>query len=572
MASDMSASSGATPNVTNTLGTRLSVTEKIGFGLGDTASNILYQAWGFFLAKFYTDVFGLPTDHAAWLFLIARVWDMFFDPIIGMIADRTNTRWGKFRPYLLWIGVPYGALVYAMFVTPEWSPNAKIVYAYVTYILAAMAYSAINIPYSSLMAVITPDPKERTTLSQYRFFLAFVGKLLIATFMLPLVKFFGSNPALPGYNATLGYSQTVGYKMTMLLFGAIATVLLLITFLTTRERVIAPPAPAGSTRKDLHEFRRNAIFIIAALISIGLLIAVVVGRAGILAVFMPLRANLFMKVLAYAIVLGLIGHTAVTAMVAIWRTIRDTSFGHDIKDLSRNTPWVILFIACVFWLVHNMIHDGAIAYYFDYVGGRTKDALFSIPFGLFTLDFDRATTFMTIEVLGMMAGVFVSTPCKKYFGKKPLLIFLSMASAVMGAGFYVLPPDNFLMLSLYNFLWSILYGATPVFLFVMFADATDYHEWKFGRRATGLVTAGIMFAIKLGVAIGGFMQLKSLGLFGYVANVEQSAKAVTGIKLSLSIIPAAFILVCGIVLCFYPITDKLLTTIELDLKERKSKE
>jgi GPH family glycoside/pentoside/hexuronide:cation symporter len=474
------------PNVTKAAGTRLSVTEKIGFGFGDTASNILYQAWSFFLAKFYTDVFGLPAKHAAYLFLVARVWDMFFDPVMGMIADRTNTRWGKFRPYLLWVGVPYGALVYAMFVTPSWSPDAKIVYAYVTYILAAMAYSAINIPYSSMMAVITPDPRERTTLSQYRFFLAFVGKLLIASFMLPLVKFFGSNPQSVGYNETLGYSQVVGYKMAMAVFGAIATVLLLITFLTTRERV---HPPKGQT----------------------------------------------------------------------------STFARDLKDVSGNSAWIILFIGCVFWLIHNMIHDGAVAYYFDYVSAKGHDVWV-------TWKFDKASAFMTIEVLGMMAGVFVSTPCKKYFGKKPLVIFFAMASVVMGAGFYVLPPDNFVVLGVFNFLWSILAGAMPVFLFVMFADATDFHEWKFGRRATGLVTAGIMFAIKLGVAIGGFMQLKVLDFFGYQANVAQSARAVTGIKLSLSVIPAAFMLICGIVLCFYPITDRLLTTIELDLKERKSKE
>jgi GPH family glycoside/pentoside/hexuronide:cation symporter len=465
-------------------GDRLPVYEKIGFGLGDTASNILYQAWSFFLAKFYTDVFGLPAKHAAILFLVTRVWDMFFDPIIGMIADRTNTRWGKFRPYLLLVGVPYGALVYAMFVTPSWGPNAKIIYAYVTYILAAMAYSAINIPYSSMMAVITPDPRERTTLSQYRFFLAFVGKLLIATFMLPLVKLFGSNPQSAGYNEALGYSQVVGYKMTMALFGAIATVLLLITFLTTRERV---QPPKGQT----------------------------------------------------------------------------STLARDLKDVSRNTAWVILFIACVFWLIHNMIHDGAIAYYFDYVSAKGEDAWLS-------WNFDKTSAFMTIEVLGMMAGVFVSTPCKKYFGKKPLVIFFAMASVVMGAGFYVLPPNNFVVLGLYNFLWSILAGALPVFLFVMFADATDFHEWKFGRRATGLVTAGIMFAIKLGVAVGGYLLLKLLDGFGYVANVAQTPEALRGIRLLLSVIPAAFILVCGAVLLFYPINESRLAQIEQDLKARKS--
>ena len=172
--SEFTASEDAASTFSN-LGGRLSIGEKVGFGLGDTASNILYQAWSFFLMIFYTDVFGIDAKVASFMFLITRIWDMVNDPVMGMIADRTNTRWGKFRPYLLWMAIPYGVLAYAMFITPAWSQNIKIIYAYVTYILATMAYTAINIPYSSMMAVITPNPKERTTLSQYRFFFAFVG-------------------------------------------------------------------------------------------------------------------------------------------------------------------------------------------------------------------------------------------------------------------------------------------------------------------------------------------------------------------------------------------------------------
>ena len=473
------------------IGGKLSIVEKTGFGLGDTASNILYQAWSFFLAKFYTDVFGIPLKHAATLFIITRIWDTVNDPMMGMIADRTNTRWGKFRPYLLWIGVPYGALIYAMFVTPDWGPSAKIVYAYVTYILATMAYTAINIPYSSLMAVITPNPKERTTLSQYRFFLAFVGKLLISTLMIPLVRFFGANPDSKGFDAAQGYSPVVGYKMTMMVFGAIATVLLLITFLTTRERV-KPPKDQKST------------------------------------------------------------------------------FGQDLRDVFTNVPWIIMFTACVFWLIHNFIRDSSVVYYFDYVSGNGKDILFTLHLPIFKLDFDRTTTFLTLDVLGMMVGVFLSTPFKKRFGKKPLAIFLVLASAVLGGIFYILPPDNFVLLVAVNLLRAVVTGALPVFLFAMFTDITDFHEWKFGRRATGLVIAGIMFAIKLGVAVGGFLQLRILDAFGYVANIVQTPKAVTGIKLLFSVIPAAFIIICGIILFFYPVNEKLLETIEVDLKNRKS--
>ena len=475
---------------------KLSVVEKVGFGLGDTASNILYQAWSFFLAKFYTDVFGISAKHAATMFLVTRIWDMINDPVMGMIADRTNTRWGKFRPYLLWVGVPYGFLVYAMFVTPEWGANAKIIYAYATYILATMAYTAVNIPYSSMMAVMTPDPRERTTLSQYRFFFAFIGGMLITTFMLPLVKFFGADSALPGFNKTLGYSPQVGYKMAMALFGGIATVLLLITFLTTRERV----KPAKS--------QQNA-------------------------------------------------------------------FGADLPDVARNIPWLILFIGCIFWLTHNMIRNGTAAYYFAYVASHPGQVLFTLKVGPIPLDFDRTTVFLSIGTIGMMAGVFMLTPLKKRMGKKPLLIILTFLGVALGAAFYWLPSDNFKVLSVMNFLWSVVAGAMPVLLFAMFADATDFHEWKFKRRATGLVIAGIMFAIKAGVAIGGYMQLKLLDFFKYIAptddvpNPIQSLETVNGIKLLLSIIPAGFLLVCAVMLCFYPITEKLLKTIEEDLEARK---
>jgi GPH family glycoside/pentoside/hexuronide:cation symporter len=475
------------------LGEKLSVVEKVGYGLGDTASNILYQAWSFFLMIFYTDVYGIDTKVASIMFLVTRFWDMIFDPIIGMIADRTNTRWGKFRPYLLWISVPYGVLACAMFITPEWSQNIKIVYAYATYILATTAYTAINIPYSSLMAVMTPNPRERTTLSQYRFFFAFIGMLLITTFTLPLAKYFGANPSHPGYNPELGYSQALGFQVTMGVFGAIAIVLLLTTFLTTRERV-----------KPLIE--------------------------------------------------------------------QKSSFIEDIKNVSRNMPWIIIFVAVVFWLIHNMIRNGMVAYYFNYVNGEGSKILWSFTFGTFKLDFDQTTTFLTIGTFGMLSGVFLSTPVKKYFDRKFVIIFLALASALANLSYYWLPEDNFVLLSIMNFIWSILAGAMPVFLFAMFADVADFHEWKFRQRATGLVTAGIMFAIKMGVAVGGFLGLFILGQYGYTRGAAITPDTVHGIKQLFSLIPAGFIFVCGIILFFYPVNDKLLATIELDLKERKKSE
>jgi GPH family glycoside/pentoside/hexuronide:cation symporter len=477
----------------NQLGGKLSVIEKVGYGFGDTASNILYQAWSFFLMIFYTDVFGIDTKVASIMFLVTRLWDMVFDPIIGMLADRTNTRWGKFRPYLLWLAVPYGVLACAMFITPEWSPNMKIVYAYATYILATTAYTAINIPYSSLMAVMTPNPRERTTLSQYRFFFAFIGMLLITTFTLPLAKFFGANPSHPGYSAELGYSQALGFQVTMGVFGAIAVILLIITFITTRERV-----------KPLKEQR--------------------------------------------------------------------SSFIGDIKDVSKNMPWIIIFVAVVFWLIHNMIRNGMVAYFFNYVNGEGGKILWTFTIGAMKLDFDQTTTFLTIGTFGMLSGVLLSTPVKKHFDRKSVIIFLTLASVVANLAYYWLPEDDFVILSIVNFIWSIVAGAMPVFLFAMFADVADFHEWKYRQRATGLVTAGIMFAIKMGVAVGGFLGLYLLGQYGYTKGTPITPEIVNGIKQLFSLIPAGFMLVCGIILFFYPVNDKLLATIELDLQERKKSE
>ena len=494
MQSDNNSTSQVTTNLDSVdLGGKVSIVEKVGYGFGDTASNLMYQAWSFFLAKFYTDVFGISAKHAATMFLVTRIWDMINDPMMGMIADRTKTRWGKFRPYLLWVPIPYGILIYMMFITPDWGMNAKLVYAYATYMLATMAYTAVNIPYSSLMAVITPNPKVRTTISQYRFFFAFIGMLLITTFMLPLVKFFGGSEVVPGLNEEIVSNPALGYRRTFGIFGILAIILFLITFLTTRERV----KPA-KTQKN--------------------------------------------------------------------------KFSHDLNDIIRNVPWIVLFVASVFFLTHNHIRNSSVAYYFDYVNGEGSKVMLTWTLGALRLDFDRTTVFLTIQTFGMMAGVFISTPIKKYFDKKTLLIFLSFAAAVLGGVFYWLPPDNFILLGSVNFLWAVVAGATPVFLFAMFTDVADFHEWKFGFRATGLVIAGIMFAIKMGVAIGGYLLLKLLDVFGYVANKPQTPEAMNGIKLLFSLIPAVFILVCGITLFFYPVNNKLLSGIEEDLKARKNKE
>ncbi|MBC8181370.1 MFS transporter [candidate division KSB1 bacterium] len=172
---------------------KISIKEKIGYGFGDTASNLFFQTFMLFLLYFYTDIFGIPAAVAGTMFLLTRIWDTINDPLMGAIADRTNTKWGKFRPYLVWTVIPFGIIGVLTFTTPNLSMTGKIVYAYVTYTLMMMAYTAVNIPYSALMGVISPNSLERTSLSSYRFILAFVGALIVQGLTIPLVENLGKD-------------------------------------------------------------------------------------------------------------------------------------------------------------------------------------------------------------------------------------------------------------------------------------------------------------------------------------------------------------------------------------------
>lgn len=157
---------------------RISLKEKIGYGFGDMASSMFWKLFGSYLMIFYTDVFGLPAAVVGTMFLITRVWDSAFDPIVGVVADRTHSRWGKFRPYLLYLAVPFALIGILTFTTPALSDTGKLIYAYVTYSLMMMVYSAINVPYASLLGVMSPDPKERNTLSTYRMTFAYIGSFI----------------------------------------------------------------------------------------------------------------------------------------------------------------------------------------------------------------------------------------------------------------------------------------------------------------------------------------------------------------------------------------------------------
>jgi len=229
---------------------KLSLREKLCYGCGDFASCLFWAAFSTFLFIFYTDVFGISAAAAGTLLLVTRIFDAIVDPVVGMIADRTETRWGKFRPYLLWFCIPYAVIGVLMFTTPDLGPTPKLIWAYVTYCGMMAVYTAINIPYTSLMGVISPNPIERTSVSSFKFVFAFAAGLVVKFSLPHMTKFFGAT------------NVARGWTITFIVIGAVAVVFFLITFFGTKERVHPPHAQKTSVGRDLKDLFTNGPWLV----------------------------------------------------------------------------------------------------------------------------------------------------------------------------------------------------------------------------------------------------------------------------------------------------------------------
>lgn len=222
---------------------KLGLKEKMGYGFGDFASSMFWKLFSVYLLYYYTDVVGITAAAIGTMFLVTRIWDTALDPIIGVISDRVKTKWGKFRPFLLWVAVPFGIAGVLTFTAPELSTGGKLVYAYVTYTIMMMVYSFINVPYASLMGVITSDIKERTTLSTFRFIFAFAGSILVLATAEPLVSVLSKTSA--------GINAKYGWKNAMIIYAITAVVFFYFTFRWTKERITPPKEQSLSLKQDL---------------------------------------------------------------------------------------------------------------------------------------------------------------------------------------------------------------------------------------------------------------------------------------------------------------------------------
>ncbi len=444
---------------------KLTVTEKIGYGFGDLASNLFWQMFSIYIAKFYTDVFLLGAATMGTMMLVTRVADAFIDPMIGTIADRTNTRWGHFRPYLIWMALPMALTAILAFTTPSFDGTAKIVYAYLTLTLMMIAYSAINIPYSALLGVLTPNSDDRTSASSYRFVMALLPVFIIVNTAIPLVEYFGGKD-----------TSAHGWQMAMTVYAGVAVVLFVATFLMTQERVQPPEA-------------------------------------------------------------------------------QETSLKTDLKDLFRNTPWVVLCVVGIAALTYANIRGTVIIYYFDYVvpGGKAY-------FG----------PVMTTGAIAFIAGVMVTSPLSKRFGKRNFYMVSMALTALLTIGFYFVPPANIALVWAAHALISFCAAPTAPLVWAMYADTADYSEWKWGRRATGLIFSAASLAQKFGWAIGGAGTGWLLAYFDYMPNVAQGPRAIDGIMMMMSIIPAVGAIIAIIALWFYKLDEETVKVMGAELALRRA--
>ena len=482
---------------------RLSVTEKVGYSLGDLAANLIFQTLMTFLAFFYTDIYRIPAGTAATIIFVVGLLGAFvFTPLVAVLADRTSTRWGKFRPWILWTAVPFGVLALLAFSTPDLGPQGKVFYAAATYTLLVLVYAANNLPYAALSGVLTGSMAERNSLSAYRFVAVMVAQLVVQSLLLPMVLILGDG------------DRVEGFRNTMLLFAVVGTVFFLITFFTTRERVVPTAEQKSSVRQDVADLAKNRPWLVVLLITI------------LVFVTLALKGGTYVYYFQY--------YLDDAAMAAF---LQDIGFNRFIAGLNATLTGIGL------------------------TGFQWPEDATTSAFSLFNAG----------GIIFMVVGIGFSKKLADRFGKRDVYgVFLFISTLFMLA-FYLFPPDRIGLVFVAQILHGFFYGITIPLLWAMVADVADYSEWKNNRRATAIIFSAILCGLKLGLAVGGALVAGILARYGYDASqTVQSAATVDGIRLSVSLYCSAPFLAAAALLFFYRIDKPMEARIERELAERRA--
>ena len=443
----------------------ISIKEKIGYGLGDAAANFIFQTLLALQLSFYTDTFGLTPKQAGTLFLVVGMGAACLNPLMGVIADRTVSRWGKFRPWLLWTAVPFGIISVLTFTTPKMSMGNKLIYAWITYILLRVIYVVNNVPYASLMGVLSGDPDERNSIASWRQIFANSVGFIVQSLAVPMVAYFG------------GKDSAKGYQWTMGIFSAACVIMFLITFATTRERIQPDPG-------------------------------------------------------------------------------QKSSFGQDMADLTKNLPWIALFLATTCYFAAIVMRSSVMLPYFTYNAHDKMGFSWLNGFGLTSL----------------LVGVTFSTALTRRMGKRNLLMLSMVLTGIFTGALWFIQPTATTAIIACEVLRQFAYGWSCPIVWSMMADVADYGEWKTGRRATGTVTAAVVFALWAGLALGGFISGWLFDAYGYISQAtEQMPSALQGIVLTASVYSAIAFFACAACMLIYPLSRAKTQEIAQELADRRKK-
>lgn len=481
---------------------RLPLSEKIGYSLGDLAANLIFQTLITFLAFFYTDIYRIPAGTAATLISVVGLFGaLVFTPLVGILADRTRTRWGKFRPWILWTALPFGAISLLAFSTPALSVQGKVVYAFVTYTLLVLIYVANNLPYSALSGVLTGSMEQRNSLSAYRFFAVTIAQFVIQVLLLPLVLILGNG------------DKAQGFQRTMALFAVVGTLCFLITFLTTRERVLPIATEPSSVRKDLGDLVRNKPW----LVMLALTILVFVNLA--------MKGGMYVYYFKYYL-----------DAAALTRFLDQAGFNGFIAGI--NGLLASAGLTALHW---------------------PQDA----PTSAFSV-------FSAGGILAMIVGIGCSKRLADRYGKRNVFGAALLVSTLFLLAFAVYPPQAIGLVFGSYVLHGFFYGITIPLLWAMIADVADYSEWKNHRRATAIIFSAMLCGLKVGLSVGGALVAGLLAFYGYDAALPQQSAAVTGgIRLAVSVYCAIPFLLGVALLFLYEIDKALESRIERELDARR---
>jgi GPH family glycoside/pentoside/hexuronide:cation symporter len=528
---------------------KLTLKEKIGYALGDGAANIAWRGVATFLFVFYTDVFGINPAAVGLLMLIARFSDGIIDIAMGVICDRTNSKYGKFRPWILWTAIPLGVTLSMLFTTPNFGPTGKIVYAYATYLIFFLIYTANNIPYGALMAVMSSDDKERTSLGSYRMVGAFTGGMVVQGALLFLVVHFGNiNPTInidkldqKKYTVTVSTNKDVKNVNIKTENG--------IGMFTWADSKKADSLNIPTKGKSFSmEAQKNYSFIVSGEENL--------KSKDITIIDQKKGYSNAIYLLSVFLALFLMITFATTKERVQPPKEQKTSLVKDLKDLIRNKPWIILLVIGLLFNVYNSIKQGIVVIYFThYLHNQLL-----------------AASYMVGLMLASIGGAMITSPLGKRFGKRNLFIYALIFSGVVNASLVFCGPGNIIAIFTIGIISEFGAAIFPTLFFAMLGDAADYSEFKNGRRATGLVYSAGSFATKFGGGLAGAIIGFVLASFKYNGQDTVAIQgAVPGIIMLMSWIPTIITILAAGIMTLYPLNQKKMDEITIELNNRRAK-